>query len=70
MTIHTHDDAYEPACAFRGIGAAISRDCGQPFHAIAGSHFAVAGRLVDRFMGSGLRAEVKGFCSSAPHAFA
>lgn len=29
----------------------------------------IAGRLVDSFMGSGLRAEVKGFRSSSPHAF-
>lgn len=42
-------------------------DCA--FHAIAGSDFAVAGMLVDRFMGSGLVAEVKGVPGSAPHAF-
>jgi len=60
---------YEELCVFRGIGAAISRDRGHAFHAIAGSRFAVAGRLVDRFMGSGLRVEVKGFRGSAPHAF-
>lgn len=56
-------------CAFREIRAAISRDRGHAFHAIAGSDFAVAGRLVDGFMGSGLRAKVKGFRGSASHAF-
>ena len=57
-------------CGFREIGAAISRDRGRLFHGIAGSHFAVAGRLVDGFMESGLMAEVKGFRVFAAHAFA
>lgn len=57
-------------CGFRGIGAVISRDRGRLFHGIAGSHFAVAGRLVDGFMESGLMAEVKGFRVFAAHAFA
>ena len=58
------------ACGFREIGAAISRDRGRLFHGIAGSHFAVAGRLIDGFMGSGVRAKVKGFRGFAAHAFA
>jgi hypothetical protein len=57
-------------CAFRGIGAVISRDRGRLFHGIAGSHFAVAGRLIDRLMESGLEARVKGFHGFAAHAFA
>ena len=48
----------------------ISREGGRLFHGIAGSHFAVAGRLIDDFMESGLRAEVKGFRSFSAHAFA
>ena len=57
-------------CGFREIGAAISRDRGRLFHGIAGSHFAVAGRLIDGFMGSGVRAKVKGFRGFSAHAFA
>ena len=57
-------------CGFRGIGAVISRDRGRLFHGIAGSHFAVAGRLIDGFMESGLQAEVKGFRCFSAHAFA
>ena len=57
-------------CGFREIGAAISRDRGRLFHGIAGSHFAVAGRLIDGFMESGLMAEVKGFRDFPAHAFA
>ena len=57
-------------CGFREIGAVISRDRGRLFHGIAGSHFAVAGRLIDSFMESGLRAEVKGFRGFSAHAFA
>ena len=59
-----------PSCGFRGIGAVISRDRGRLFHGIAGSHFAVAGRLIDGFMESGLQAEVKGFRCFSAHAFA
>lgn len=59
-----------PSCGFREIGAAISRDRGRLFHGIAGSHFAVAGRLIDGFMGSGVRAKVKGFRGFSAHAFA
>ena len=58
------------ACGSREIGAVISRERGRLFHGIAGSHFAVAGRLIDGFMESGLRAEVKGFRSFSAHAFA
>ena len=58
------------ACAFRGIGAVISRDRGRLFHGIAGSHFAVAGRLFDRSIESGLKAWVKGFRGFSAHAFA
>ena len=57
-------------CGFRAIGAVISRDRGRLFHGIAGSHFAVAGRLIDGFMESGLMAEVKGFRDFSAHAFA
>jgi len=57
-------------CAFREIGAVISRDRGRLFHGIAGSHFAVAGRLIDGSMESGREARVKGFHSFAAHAFA
>ena len=57
-------------CAFRGIGAVISRDRGRLFHGIAGSHFAVAGRLVDKLTESGLKAWVKGFRGFSAHAFA
>ena len=57
-------------CAFRGIGAVISRDRGRLFHGIAGSHFVVAGRLVDKLMKSGLKARVNGFCGFSAHAFA
>ena len=57
-------------CGFRAIGAVISRDRGRLFHGIAGSHFAVAGRLIDGFMESGLMAEVKGFRDFPAHAFA
>ena len=59
-----------PRCGFRAIGAVISRDRGRLFHGIAGSHFAVAGRLIDGFMGSGVRAKVKGFRGFSAHAFA
>lgn len=48
----------------------ISRDRGRLFHGIAGSHFAVAGRLIDALMESGLEARVKGFHGFAAHAFA
>jgi hypothetical protein len=57
-------------CGFHRIGAVISRDRGRLFHAIAGSHFARAGRLIDGFMGSGLMAEVKGLRGFSAHAFA
>ena len=57
-------------CAFRGIGAVISRDRGRLFHGIAGSHFAVAVRLIDKLMESGLKAWVKGFRGFSAHAFA
>lgn len=62
--------AYGSDCGFREIGAVISRDRGRLFRGIAGSHFALAGRLIDGFMESGLRAEVKGFRGFAAHAFA
>lgn len=65
------DDSFvKKDCGFREIGAVISREGGRLFHGIAGSHFAVAGRLIDDFMESGLRAEVKGFRSFSAHAFA
>ena len=57
-------------CAFRGIGAVISRDRGRLFHGIAGSHFAVVGRLVHKPTESGLKAWVKGFRGFSAHAFA
>ena len=36
-------------CVFRGTWAVISRDLGHAFHGIAGSHFTIVGRLVDKF---------------------
>ena len=35
-------------CVFRGSWAVISRDLGHAFHGIAGSHFTIVGRLVDK----------------------
>ena len=54
------------SCVFRESWALISRDLGHAFHAIVGSHFADAGRLVDGFIESGLIGSVKRFRDVSP----
>ena len=62
-------------CTIRALTTArtwlrISRDRGRLFHGIAGSHFAVTGRLINKLTESGLKAWVEGFRGFSARAFA